>query len=123
QVVANAFLSITENEFLLLILIVILLLIVGLFIDTSAAVIIFTPILLPMALEIGIDPIHFGVVMIVALAIGFITPPLGVNLFVGSGISGLSVHTLSRAVVPFVVVMLICLIVLVFIPQITLLWV
>ncbi|HIW12066.1 MAG TPA: TRAP transporter large permease [Candidatus Salinicoccus stercoripullorum] len=123
QDVANAFLSITENEFLLLILIVILLLIVGLFIDTSAAVIIFTPILLPMALEIGIDPIHFGVVMIVALAIGFITPPLGVNLFVGSGISGLSVHTLSRAVVPFVVVMLICLIVLVFIPQITLLWV
>src|SRR5699024_3252095 len=105
QVVANAFLSITENEFLLLILIVILLLIVGLFIDTSAAVIIFTPILLPMALEIGIDPIHFGVVMIVALAIGFITPPLGVNLFVGSGISGLSVHTLYRAVVPFVVVM------------------
>lgn len=75
-----------------------------------------------MASMIGIDPIHFGVVMVVALAVGFITPPLGVNLFVGSGISGLSVPTLSKAVIPFVIVMLVCLLLIVFIPQLSLLW-
>src|SRR5690625_3964030 len=69
QAVAEGFLSITENTIMLMILIIILLLIIGLFIDTSAAVIIFTPILLPMAIEIGINPIHFGIVMIVALSI------------------------------------------------------
>jgi len=120
QAVAEGFLSITENELLLMILIVLLLLIIGLFIDTSAAVIIFTPILLPMVLEIGIDPVHFGIVMIVALSIGFITPPMGVNLFVGSSISGLSVPTLSKAVVPFFFVLLIGLVVIVLIPQLSL---
>lgn len=121
QVVAEAFLSITHNEVMLLILIVILLLIIGLFMDTSAAVIIFTPILLPMAIELGVDPIHFGVVMIVALAVGFITPPLGVNLFVGSSISGLSVPVLAKAVMPFFFVLLLGLIIIVLVPQLTLL--
>lgn len=121
QVVAEGFLSITHNEVILLILIVILLLIIGLFMDTSAAVIIFTPILLPMAIELGVDPIHFGVVMIVALAVGFITPPLGVNLFVGSSISGLSVPVLAKAVMPFFFVLLLGLIIIVLVPQLTLL--
>ena len=120
QVVAEGFLSITENELMLMILIIILLLIIGLFIDTSAAVIIFTPILLPMVLEIGINPIHFGIVMIVALSIGFITPPMGVNLFVGSSISGLSVPTLAKAIVPFFFVLLIGLIIIVLVPQLSL---
>ncbi|OZT77523.1 TRAP transporter large permease [Salinicoccus roseus] len=120
QVVAEAFLSVTQNEVMLLILIVILLLIIGLFMDTSAAVIIFTPILLPMAIELGVNPIHFGIVMIVALAVGFITPPLGVNLFVGSSISGLSVPVLAKAVMPFFFVLLIGLIIIVLVPQLTL---
>lgn len=120
QAVAEGFLSITENTIMLMILIIILLLIIGLFIDTSAAVIIFTPILLPMVIEIGINPIHFGIVMIVALSIGFITPPMGVNLFVGSSISGLSVPTLARAVVPFFFVLLFGLIIITLIPQISL---
>lgn len=97
-------------------------LIIGCFIDTAAAVIIFTPILLPIASEIGLDPIHFGVLMIATLAIGFITPPLGVNLFVGSGISGLGMPTLARAVVPFFFVMLLSLMVIIFIPALTLLF-
>ncbi|WP_031545652.1 MULTISPECIES: TRAP transporter large permease [Salinicoccus] len=121
QVVAEGFLSITQNEVMLLILIVILLLVIGLFMDTSAAVIIFTPILLPMAIELGVNPIHFGIVMIVALAVGFITPPLGVNLFVGSSISGLSVPVLAKAVMPFFFVLLIGLIIIVLVPQLTLL--
>lgn len=75
---------------------------------------------MPMVIEIGINPIHFGIVMIVALSIGFITPPMGVNLFVGSSISGLSVPVLSKAVVPFFFVLLIGLIVIVLVPQLSL---
>ncbi|WP_346243220.1 TRAP transporter large permease [Shouchella clausii] len=122
QAFADVFLSISDNNFIILLLIIVMLLIVGLFIDTSAAVIIFTPILFPMAIQIGMNPIHFGIVMIVTLAIGFITPPLGVNLFVGSGISGLSIPVLARASIPFFFVLLAGLIVIAAIPQLTLLF-
>ncbi|WP_339226725.1 TRAP transporter large permease [Oceanobacillus sp. FSL K6-2867] len=122
QAFADVFLSVSQNNFIILLLIIMMLLIIGLFIDTSAAVIIFTPILIPVAMEIGMDPIHFGIVMITALAIGFITPPLGVNLFVGSGISGLSIPVLARASIPFFFVLLIGLIVIAAIPKITLLF-
>ncbi len=120
QALADSFLSISENPLIIVLLIILLLLIIGCFIDTSAAVIIFTPILFPVAAGIGIDPIHFGIIMIATLAIGFITPPLGVNLFVGSGISGIGIPTLVRASTPFFVVLLISLAVIVIIPQLTL---
>ncbi|WP_158735835.1 TRAP transporter large permease [Alteribacillus sp. YIM 98480] len=120
QVLADGFLSISQQPFVLLLLVVLLLLIIGCFIDTSAAVIIFTPILLPTAMEIGIDPIHFGILMIVSLSIGFITPPLGVNLFVGSGISGLGMPVLARAVIPFFAVMVVSLFVIILIPELSL---
>lgn len=122
QAVANAFLAVSENEIVITLMIILLLLVIGCFIDTSAAVIIFTPILFPVAMQVGMDPIHFGVVMIVTLAIGFITPPLGVNLFVGSGISGVSMPALIKAVIPFFFVMLIALIVIAVLPQLTLLF-
>ncbi|MFG6150214.1 TRAP transporter large permease [Halobacillus sp. B23F22_1] len=122
QALADSFLSISQNSNILLIFIVLLLLLIGCFIDTSAAVIIFTPILLPIAGKIGIDPIHFGVLMIVTLAIGFITPPLGVNLFVGSGISGIGMPVLARAVVPFFFVMIISLVIIIVVPQLTLMF-
>lgn len=118
--VADALLSISSNPLIILLLINILLLFVGCFMDTSAAVIILTPILLPIAINIGINPIHFGIIMIVNLAIGFITPPVGVNLFVGSGISGLSIETLSKAVLPFLISMLLSLMVITLIPELTL---
>jgi C4-dicarboxylate transporter, DctM subunit len=121
QAIAEVFLTLSENPIVIILLIILLLLIIGCFIDTSAAVIIFTPILFPVAMELGLDPIHFGIIMIVTLSIGFITPPLGVNLFVGSGISGLSMPTLVRAVVPFFFIMLISLAVIAIIPQLTLL--
>ncbi|WP_088104457.1 TRAP transporter large permease [Halalkalibacter urbisdiaboli] len=119
--VANAMLSISDNKFVIILLITLLLLIVGCFMDTLAAIIILTPILLPIAINLGFDPIHFGIVMVVNLAIGFITPPLGVNLFVGSGISGLSIESLSRAIMPFFVAMVITLLFITYIPQISLL--
>lgn len=122
QAIANAFLTISENETIIILMIVLLLLVVGCFIDTSAAVIIFTPILFPVAMQVGLDPIHFGIVMIVTLAIGFITPPLGVNLFVGAGISGISMPNLVRSVIPFFFVMLAALLVIAIFPELTLLF-
>ncbi len=118
--VAQAMLAISESPIVIILLITLLLLIVGCFMDTLAAIIILTPILLPIAVSIGYDPIHFGIIMVLNLAIGFITPPLGVNLFVGSGISGLSIEALSKAIVPFFLVMLFTLMIVVFLPQISL---
>ncbi|OIJ14043.1 C4-dicarboxylate ABC transporter permease [Anaerobacillus arseniciselenatis] len=118
--VADAMLSISENPIIIILLITLLLLIVGCFMDTLAAIIILTPILLPVAVNLGIDPIHFGIIMVVNLAIGFITPPLGVNLFVGSGISGLSIEAISKAIMPFFVAMIVTLLFITFVPQISL---
>ncbi|KHF38741.1 TRAP transporter large permease [Halalkalibacter okhensis] len=118
--VAEAMMAISENPLVIILLITLLLLIVGCFMDTIAAIIILTPILLPIAVSLGYDPIHFGIIMVLNLAIGFITPPLGVNLFVGSGISGLSIETLSKAIVPFFFAMVLTLLIVVFVPQISL---
>ncbi|MGM0874570.1 MAG: TRAP transporter large permease [Bacillota bacterium] len=120
--IANAMMSISNEPIIIMMLITLLLLIVGCFMDTIAAIIILTPILLPVALQIGYDPIHFGIIMIVNLAIGFITPPLGVNLFVGAGISGLSLEQLSKAIVPFFVAMVITLLIIIVIPQLSLIF-
>lgn len=118
--VAQWMLSLSESPVVIILLITVLLLIVGCFMDTLAAIIILTPILLPIAINIGYDPVHFGIIMVVNLAIGFITPPLGVNLFVGSGISGLSIEMLSKAVIPFFIAMLITLFFIIFLPQLSL---
>ncbi|MBT2689146.1 TRAP transporter large permease [Bacillus sp. ISL-47] len=120
--IAEAMMSISSEPLIIMLLITLLLLIVGCFMDTIAAIIILTPILLPVALQIGYDPIHFGIIMIVNLSIGFITPPLGVNLFVGAGISGLSLEELSKAIVPFFFAMLITLLIIVVAPQLSLLF-
>lgn len=119
--VTEAILSVSDNTLILTLLIMIILLIVGCFMDTTAAIIILVPLLLPIVTELGFDPVHFGVVMIANLAIGFITPPLGVNLFVASGISGISILPLSKALIPFFFVMLITLGLILFIPQLSLL--
>jgi C4-dicarboxylate transporter DctM subunit len=118
--VAVWMLSISESPIVIILLITALLLVVGCFMDTLAAIIILTPILLPIAINIGYDPIHFGIIMVVNLAIGFITPPLGVNLFVASGISGLTIETLSKAIIPFFAAMLLTLFFIIFLPQISL---
>ncbi|MGI8385161.1 TRAP transporter large permease [Robertmurraya sp. P23] len=118
--ITEGLLSISDNPIIILLLINILLLIVGCFMDTVAAIIILTPLLLPVAMNIGVDPIHFGLIMVVNLAIGFITPPLGVNLFVGSGVSGISIEALAKAVMPFFIAMVISLLILTYIPQVSL---
>lgn len=118
--IAETLLLISDSPIIIILLITLLLLIVGAFMDTLASIIILTPILLPIAVQLGFDPIHFGMIMIINLAIGFITPPVGVNLFIASGISGLSVETLAKSVFPFFWTMLLALLLLTFFPNLTL---
>lgn len=87
------------------------------FMETSAAIIILSPILLPLAVALGIDPVHFGMIMIVNLSIGFITPPLGTNLFVASSISNVQSEKIFRAAVPFALSLIIALAIIVIFPQ------
>jgi len=110
----------TSNPILVLLMINILLLVVGCLMETLAAIIILTPILLPVVLKVGVDPVHFGVLMIVNLAIGLITPPLGINLFVGARQGEISIEEASRGVIPFLLAMLCVLGVLTYFPEITL---
>ncbi len=112
--------SISSEPILILILINMLLLIVGMFMEPVAAIIILTPILLPIVKTIGVDPVHFGVIMTCNLAIGFCTPPIGINLFVSSSIAGVSVDKIMHKVLPYFFAMIISLLIITFIPSISL---
>jgi C4-dicarboxylate transporter, DctM subunit len=112
--------DLSTNPLIILIAINILLLIVGMFIDTISALVVLTPILLPIVTAVGVDPVHFGVILVANLAIGFITPPLGVNLFVASSVGGVRFEKIAWAIVPFLVSMFICLLVITFFPPLSL---
>lgn len=112
--------STVSSKIALLILINVILLIVGMFMDTTPAILILTPILVPLVKQYGVDPIHFGIIMVVNLAIGFVTPPLGVNLFVASSISSVKIEDIIKKVLPFIVAFIVALILITFIPQISL---
>ena len=92
---------------------------VGMFMETLAGIILMAPILVPVVTEMGMNPVHFGIVMILASMIGFATPPVGDNLNVASAISGLSIERVSLAALPYVVVLIALLIVVTFVPQIS----
>lgn len=117
QQIAVTLQTLSDNPIIIIAMLNILLLIVGMFLETISAIIILTPILLPVAVAAGMDPLVFGVMMTVNLAIGFCTPPLGVNLFVASSISEISVNRISRAILPFVVGMMIVLLITSYFPQ------
>jgi C4-dicarboxylate transporter DctM subunit len=116
QIVAAAFLALTSSPSIFLILVMVLLLLVGLFLETSGSIIILTPVLWPAAQAYGFDPIHFGVVMVFGLVIGLLTPPVGLCLFIGCSIADLKLHELSRAVVPYIVLLIVIYAVFVFMP-------
>jgi TRAP-type C4-dicarboxylate transport system permease large subunit len=94
--------------------------IIGMFIETSAAILVLAPILAPVAIRFGIDPVHFGLVMVVNLALGMITPPFGVNLFAACTVARISVDRIIKDLVPFVLVILACLMVITYVPWISL---
>lgn len=120
DLIVEALSGLTGNKYVLLTAIIVLLLIMGTFMDALANILILTPLLQPLVMAAGIDMTHFGIIMIVAVSIGFLTPPVGVNLFVACGISGISIERLSVAVLPFVGVMIAGLLVLAFVPQLSL---
>ncbi|AIW19146.1 TRAP transporter large permease [Vibrio coralliilyticus] len=118
--IAQFILTITENKLLILLCINILLLLVGTFMETLAAIVILTPILLPITSALGMDPVHFGIVMIVNLAIGFVTPPLGANLFMASQVGKVPIESLSKAIIGWIGAMIVALMLITFIPAISL---
>lgn len=119
--IVNALTSISENRYILLLVIIAILLVLGTFMDALANILILTPLFLPVIKQIGVDPVHFGIIMIVSVAMGFLTPPVGVNLFVGCGIGNISIERLSYAVLPFLGAVFLALLILAFVPQVSLL--
>ena len=107
--IAEAILSLTSSKYLVLLLINVLLLIVGTFMETNAAIIILTPILLPIVTAMGVDPIHFGVIVVMNLSIGFITPPLGANLFMACQVGSISFDNLVKKIWPWIIDMIVLL--------------
>jgi len=93
---------------------------IGMFIETSASIVVLAPLLLPVAMHFGIDPAHFGVVMVVNLALGMVTPPFGVNLFAACTVAQISIERLMRTLIPFVLVTFGCLMVITYVPQLSL---
>ncbi|RJE78617.1 TRAP transporter large permease [Paracoccus sp. JM45] len=109
-----------DSPWVFIILVNLLLLVVGMFLEAAAAILIFTPILLPIALNFGFNPVHFGIIMVVNLAMGMFTPPVGLNLFIASHIAKTSIPRIAKAVVPFVGILLIDLMIISFIPWLSL---
>jgi C4-dicarboxylate transporter, DctM subunit len=93
---------------------------IGMFIETSAAIIVLAPILAPVAIFFGIDPVHFGIIMVVNLALGMITPPFGVNLFAACTVARISLDRIITQLIPFVLVILTCLMIVTYVPSISL---
>lgn len=120
QAVAAGITSVVSGKVAILIVVNLFLLVVGMLMDTGPAILILTPILLPLMKTIGVDPIHFGILMVVNLAIGFVTPPVGINLYVASSMTKIPVLTIARAALPFIIAFLLALILITFIPAISL---
>lgn len=120
QIISEWILNSFSNEVVILLVINLVLLVVGMVMDTTPAILILTPILLPIATAIGVNPVQFGVIMIVNLAIGFITPPIGINLFVASSLTDVPVMDIAKKSIPMIICFLIALLLFTFIPSISL---
>jgi tripartite ATP-independent transporter DctM subunit len=120
QNVSAALLTLTDNPVIILLIINVILLVVGTFMDMTPAVLIFTPIFLPVVMRLGMDPTHFGIVMVLNLCIGLCTPPVGSVLFVGCGVAGTSITRVIRPLLPMYAAMMLALIVVTFVPWLSL---
>jgi C4-dicarboxylate transporter DctM subunit len=119
QSVAESILSFSRNPVIVMFLINVLLLFIGTFMETVASIIILVPVLLPVITQLGIDPLHFGVLIVVNLAVGMVTPPLGVCLFMGCRIGNVSLEEITRAAWPFIMVMILDIFILAYVPWIS----
>ena len=119
QTVTTALVSLTDNGILILLIINVILLCVGVFMDITPAVLIFTPIFLPIATRLGIDPLHFGIIMVLNLCIGLCTPPVGSVLFVGIGVAQTTMARVVRPLMPLFIAMIVSLLVVTFVPALS----
>ncbi|WP_205692106.1 TRAP transporter large permease [Cellulophaga sp. Z1A5H] len=119
ELMSNFLLEQFSNKFVIFLVINIILLIVGTFMDITPAVLIFTPIFLPVVVALGMDPVHFGIVMVLNLCIGLCTPPVGTILFVGSGVAKISVSQVIKPLLPFLAIMVIVLLLVLYVPEIS----
>lgn len=120
QLISAAITGTFTTKVSILLVINVILLFVGMVMDTTPAILILTPIFMPIIQSIGIDPLHFGIIMVVNLAIGFVTPPIGINLFVASSLTGISVMDIAKRAVPFIIAFIFALMLITFVPGISL---
>lgn len=114
--VAQWVLSMSSNPYVIMLLITFVVLITGVFVETASALIILTPVFLPLVNTLGIDLVHFGLIIVVGLAIGMITPPVAINLYVASSITGLSLEKITRAILPYLFGLIVVLLLVVYVP-------
>jgi tripartite ATP-independent transporter DctM subunit len=120
QAMASAVLSLTDDPALVILIINALLMVVGMFLDGFAALIIFVPILLPLAKAMGYDPVHFGVIIVTNIMIGIITPPVGLCLFITAKIAKVPFNDAVREILPFILVSIVALLLISYVPAISL---
>lgn len=120
QDISTGLLNLSDNKIVILLIINLLLLIVGIFMDMTPAVLIFTPIFLPVVTKLGLDPVHFGIIMVLNLCIGLCTPPVGSVLFVGVGIAKTTIEKVFKPLLPLFIAMIIALFLVTYIPQLSL---
>ena len=120
QSISKMILSITDNKVLILLLMNLIMIVCGMIIDNIPNIMILTPIFLPIGTALGVDPVHLGIFMTSNLALGMVTPPMGINPFVASGMTKIPLLKLAKATVPFLIAFLICLVLIVFIPGLSL---
>ena len=120
QNVTEGLMGVTSNPFMILLMINMILLFVGIFMDMTPAVLIFTPIFLPIVSAIGVDPVHFGIIMTLNLSVGLCTPPVGSVLFIGCSVSGLSIEKVIKPLIPMFIAMVVVLLLVTYLPQIAL---
>jgi tripartite ATP-independent transporter DctM subunit len=118
--IAQRMVSLTDNVYLLLLLVNLLLFLVGMFLDAGPAILILGPILAPIFTSIGVDPVHFALVMCVNLTVGLATPPMGLVLFVASSVSGERVENIVKAILPFLAVEFLVIMLITYFPSLTL---
>ncbi|TDO13944.1 MULTISPECIES: TRAP transporter large permease [Halomonas] len=114
--IAQAVLSLSTDPYVIMLLVVAVILLTGVFIETASALIILTPVLLPLVTQLGIDPIHFGLIIVVGLAIGMITPPVAINLYVASSVTQLPLERITRAILPYLLGLIGVLLLVVYVP-------
>lgn len=116
EAISRTVLSVSDNKFIILFLIGIIILAAGVFMETSSAIILLTPVFLPLIKAMGVDLVHFGIVFVVGLGIGMITPPVAINLFVASGITGLPITRISKAIVPYLLGLILIFFLILYLP-------